>query len=108
MWQTIFTASLMVTLMRVFPAFVYGIERIKNNHRLSKYLDYTICLVTGEVIYSIAYKVTPSDDTLFFYYSLTTLTIILAASFMWYTQKLSRSLILSIGFFVLGYNIINI
>lgn len=81
MWQTIFTASL---------------------------LDYTICFVTGEVIYSIAYKVTPSDDTLFFYYILTTLTIILAASLMWCTQKLSKSLILSIGFFILGYNIINV
>ena len=107
MWQTIFTASLMVTLMRVFPAFVGGLERIKNNQRLSKYLDYTICLVTGEVVYSIAYKDTTLDDTLFFsYYILTTLTLIFAALLMWRTGKLSRSLILSIGFFIIGYNII--
>lgn len=108
MWQTIFTASLMVTLMRTFPAFVSGIERIKNNQRLSKYLDYTICLVTGEVVYSIAYRNIPENNTRHFYYALTSLTILLAATLMWRTSNLSRSLLFSIVFFIIGYNIINI
>lgn len=108
MWQAIFTASLMVTLMRIFPAFFSGIERIKNNPRLSKYLDYTICLVTGEVVYAIAFKGMPSDDSRLYSYGLTTLTIVLAATLMWRTAKLSKSLLLSIGFYIIGYNIINI
>ena len=108
MWQTIVTASVMVTLMRTFPAFVAGIERIRSNQKLSKYLDYTICLVTGEVVYSIAYSDKISDDTLFLYHILTTITILLAACLMWRTQKLSTSFILSLGIFIIGYNIINI
>lgn len=108
MWQTIITASLVVSLMRAFPAFFSGIERIKNNPRLSKFLDYTICLVTGEVVYSIAFNGIAPDNKYVTYCSLTVLTLLLAAALMWYTTKLSKSLLMSVGFFVIGYTVINI
>ena len=103
MWQAICVASLVVALIRAFPAFFKGFERIKAYPRFNKVLDYTICLVTGEVIYSIAFKEIPANGNAMGHNLLTITTILLAATIMWYSEKLSKSLLISLSVFILGY-----
>lgn len=107
MWQTITAASIVVALMRTLPAFFSNlVMSIKNSPKISKFLDYTICLVTGEVIYSIAFNGIPSNEKYHWHYLLTIMTMLLAAILMWHTTKLSKSLLISIISFIIGYNLI--
>ncbi len=103
MWQAIFTAGLVVYLVRACPGFFEIFAKIKEYPRLNKFLDYTICLITGEVIYSIAFKGIPTGDNFYAHYYITAITIFLAGTLMLYTAKLSKSLLLSISFFVISY-----
>lgn len=104
MWQAIFTAGIVVSLVRVAPSLFNIFARIKEYPRLNKLLDYTICLVTGEVIYSIAFKGIQSGDKFLYHHYITAITIFIAGALMLYTAKLSKSLLLSISFFVVGYS----
>jgi hypothetical protein len=106
MWQTIFTACLIISLIRGLPAIFANIGNIKNHTKLNKFLDYTICLVTGEVIYSIAFNKIPEGDDFLMHYALTAATILLASVLMWHTGKLSKTLLLSVTFFILGYGVL--
>ncbi len=103
MWQAIFTAGLIVYLVRACPGFFEVITRIKEYPRLNRLLDYTICLITGEVIYSIAFKGIQIGDKFYIHYYITVSTILLAGILMLYTAKLSKSLLLSVSFFIISY-----
>jgi len=104
MWQAICTASVVVFILRALPAFL-NLERLRDYPRLNKFLDYTICLVTGEVIYSIAFKNIPKGENFINHNVITVLALLLAGLIMWYSAKLSKSLILSLSFFIAAYSI---
>lgn len=106
MWQTIIAASLILSLMRVFPAIIGGLDRIKENRKLSRYFDYTICLITGEVVYAIAFNGIPKDSKYNMHYALVVVTLGLTSFLMWRTEKLSKSLVISLIFFMIGYYIL--
>lgn len=105
MWQTILTGSIVIFLIRTLPAVFSGINNLKNYPRLNKFLDYTICLVTGEVIYSLAFSKSDASN-LILHNILIITTLLLAASLMWLTGKLSKSLLLSSLFFITGYRLL--
>jgi branched-subunit amino acid transport protein len=103
MWQAIITASVVVAFVRAFPALFKSLERLKEYPRLNKFLDYTICFLTGEVIYTIAFNDIPSGNTFMPHTMISIATIMLAGTLMWFTANLTRSLLLSLGFFTVSY-----
>ena len=103
MWQTIAIATLVVTLLRVSPAFFKLASRLDNFPRFSRFLDYLICLITGEIIYSVAFSRVNQYSNPMTMIVVTILTIGLTAFTMHKTDKLSRSFITSFAFFILAY-----
>lgn len=102
MWQAICIASIVISLIRIFPALFNSFEKIKDYPRINTFLDYLICLVTGEMIYNIAF--TANSDTNSQSYNLLIITtLVLAAIVMLYTNKLYKSLLFSVSAFILGY-----
>ncbi len=68
-----------------------------------KFLDYTICLVTGEIVYSVAFRDLLYKDGNSIAVSLSCITLAVAGSIMWKTSSLAKSFIIGVGFFILSY-----
>lgn len=104
MWKLIAAAGLTSFALRASPAFVKRISALNNYPRLNKFLDYTICLITGEVIYTVAFREIPKTSSHYTaIVSICALTLGLAGIIMWRTSSLAKSFIISIGFFILLY-----
>lgn len=104
MWKMIATAGLTSFLLRASPAFVKRISALNNYPKLNKFLDYTICLITGEVIYTVAFREIPqSSPHSLHIFAISAMTLALAGAIMWRTSSLAKSFTIAIGFFVLAY-----
>lgn len=104
MWKLIATAGLTSFILRASPAFIKRIGSLNDYPRLNKFLDYTICLITGEVIYTVAFREIPKASSHYTaIVSICTMTLGLAGIIMWRTSSLAKSFMISIGFFILAY-----
>jgi len=104
MWKMIATAGLTSFLLRASPAFVKRISALNNYPKLNKFLDYTICLITGEVIYTVAFREIPKTSSHYVaIFAICAMTLSLAGAIMWRTSSLAKSFTIAIGFFVLAY-----
>lgn len=56
MWSIIATAGIVTFLLRATPVFFKRINRLSDYPKVMKFLDYTICLFTGELVYSVAFR----------------------------------------------------
>lgn len=104
MWKLIATAGLTSFLLRASPAFIKGISALNNYPRLNKFLDYTICLITGEVIYAVAFREIPKSSSHYVaIFAICVMTLCLAGVVMWRTSSLAKSFAIAVGFFILAY-----
>ena len=104
MWKMIATAGLTSFLLRASPAFIKYISKLNDYPKLNKFLDYTICLITGEVIYTVAFREIPKTSSHYVtIFAICVMTLSLAAVIMWNTSSLAKSFVISIGFFILAY-----
>ena len=104
MWKLIATAGLTSFLLRASPAFIKGISALNNYPRLNKFLDYTICLITGEVIYTVAFREIPKSSSHYVaILAICIMTLCLAGVVMWRTSSLAKSFAIAVGFFILAY-----
>ena len=104
MWKLIATAGLTSFLLRASPAFIKRVSTLNDYPKLNKFLDYTICLITGEVIYSVAFKEIPASSSHYVaIFSICAMTLCLAGAIMWRTSSLAKSFTIAIGFFILAY-----
>ncbi|MFI4984170.1 MAG: AzlD domain-containing protein [Rickettsiales bacterium] len=106
MWQAIIAASLAVFILRVLPAFFPKLKKLNQHPKILKFLDYTICLVTGELIYNIAFGTVEPGDKYISQLVITVIALTLASVVMIRTAKLSLSLLTALGFFIASYLVI--
>ncbi len=103
MWQVITTAASLTFFLRAIPVFFKKINRIYDYPKLNKFLDYTICFITGEIIYSVAFGEIPTNQSYTAMTLISMATLIVAAVIMWTTSSLSKSFMTATSLFVLGY-----
>ena len=103
MWQVITTAATLTFFMRTVPVFLKTINRIYDYPKLNKFLDYTICFITGEIIYSVAFGEIPHNASYLAMVFLSIATLVLAGSVMWITSSLMKSFVAAIGLFMFIY-----
>ena len=104
MWKMIATAGLTSFVLRASPAFIKRISALNNYPKLNKFLDYNICLITGEVIYTVAFREIPKTSSHYIaIFAICVMTLGLAGAIMWRTSSLAKSFVISIGFFILAY-----
>ncbi len=103
MWQIITTAATLTFFMRTVPVFFKTINRIYDYPKLNKFLDYTICFITGEIIYSVAFEEIPRNTSYVSMVFLSIATLVLAGTVMWTTSSLMKSFITAIGLFIFTY-----
>lgn len=104
MWKLIATAGLTSFVLRASPAFVKHTNALDKYPKLNKFLDYTICLITGEVIYTVAFREIPKTSSHYVaIFAVCVMTLGLAGVIMWRTSSLAKSFVVSIGFFILAY-----
>lgn len=106
MWQAIIAASITVFLMRALPAFFTDVKKLNHYPKFIKFLDYTICLVTGEVIYNIAFNDIAKNGNQFAHISITVLALTIASIVMIRTSRLSLSLLSALSVFVISYIVV--
>lgn len=103
MWQMITVAGVVTLFLRTAPAFFKNISRVQEHPRVTKFLDYTICLISGEVIYTVAFRDIPKDANFTVMFGLSFVALTIASIVMWWTSSLAKSFVSGVGFFVLGY-----
>ncbi len=103
MWQVITTAATLTFFMRTVPVFFKTINRIYDYPKLNKFLDYTICFITGEIIYSVAFEEIPRNTSYLAMVFLSIATLALAGTVMWTTSSLMKSFIAAISVFIFIY-----
>ncbi len=104
MWSIILVASVIAFLIRVSPSLFHNIRKISQMTRVNKFLDYTICMITGEIIYSIAFEEIPSTE--YMTMTVSTLTLLVSSLVMWRTGSLATSFTSGIGFFIMLYSVL--
>ena len=97
------TAGLVTFFLRTAPAFFKRVNTLSDYPKLNKFLDYTICLITGDVIYTVAFRDIPHDAHFITMTSICFLTLSIAGVIMWRTSSLAKSFAIATGFFVLAY-----
>ena len=103
MWKLIATAGAVTVLLRTAPAFFKRVSQLNEYPKLNKFLDYTICLITGEVIYTVAFRDISHDAHYSTMAAICFMTLGIAGVIMWRTSSLAKSFAIAVGFFVLAY-----
>lgn len=106
MWQMIGLAASVTLFLRIAPAFFKNISRLQEYPRFTKFLDYTICLISSEVIYTVAFRDIPQDANFIMMFGLSLSTLMIAATMMWFTSSLAKSFSTAIIFFIVGYSLL--
>lgn len=101
MWQAIIIVAITTYLLRLSPIFYPPLRQLKKESRVYKFFDYSICLITGELIYSIAFESQAISLTLTNYISIITLVSILVAGILTaITKSTIKSFIISLITFI--------
>jgi len=103
MWQMIATAGLVTFFVRTAPAFFKRVNTLGDYPKLNRFLDYTICLITGEVIWTVAFKEIPAGEHARLLFLICALTLGIAGVIMWRTSSLAKSFMFAICFYILAY-----
>ncbi len=103
MWQIITIAGLVTFFLRTAPAFFKSASRLQEYPRITKFLDYTICLISGEVVYNVAFKDIPDDSHYVTLLCISLVALSVAGVVMWRTASLMKSFATAAMFFIVGY-----
>jgi len=103
MWPLILAGCIVTCFIRISPALFSKAQKLNEYTRFIKFLDYSICLITGEVIYSIAFHSIPKDSASLAMIVMSVLTLSIAGFLMWRSGSLAKSYGIAIGFFVAAY-----
>ena len=101
--MTLIAATILLSFLKISPAFFKIFNRLDKHPKFKSFLDYFICLVTGEVIYSVAFghlEKQVSKNTCFI---LILVTLVIGVYIMHKTEKISLSLIIALTFAILSY-----
>ncbi|MBS0236150.1 MAG: AzlD domain-containing protein [Proteobacteria bacterium] len=107
MWQTIIGAAAITFTIRSLPSWSTNLRKILQNSRINRLLDYTVCFITGELIYSLIEshleenQAIGNSNSIFFLVAV--LTLLVSAIVTRYTEKLGRSFAAGLCAFVLLY-----
>lgn len=92
--------SVVVILMtRTLPAYFSSLSNVLNYPRFILFLDYSICLITGEIVYYTTYHDIALKQNPVPFSVVSGLTLVLAAFTMHKTQNLTKSFGTSLLFF---------
>ena len=95
----VFVAAGVTMLMRVLPALFTSVERLYEYPRIVKFLDYTVCLILGELIFHMAIRDLPQNADYWPLFVLSIATLTLSGLWMYYSQCLLKSFLVGFIFF---------
>ena len=104
MQKLIFIGALITFIIRILPIFLTRIFQLGRYPSINKFFEYTICLITGEIIYSTGIGNLPILDIK--YLLLNIATLIFTIFTMWKTNNLTFGMVLPLIFFILAWNLI--
>lgn len=105
MWKIILIAGFTTLALRIAPALMKKLYDPNKHPKLNKFLDYTICMITGEIIYSIAFAESidnPLNSFKFFVLVVTTLSI--TVIIMLHSANLLKSFFSALLFYIIAYS----
>lgn len=110
MWETIISAAALTFLIRSLPSWSARLRQILQNRRINRLLDYTVCFITGELIYSLIASNLEDNEILLSksgtFFVISALTILASSLATWYTDKIGRSFAAGLATFVFLYSLL--
>lgn len=101
-WMMIGATSLIAGFLRIAPAVIKQFNKLNDYPKVIRFLDYTICMVNGEIIFTLAFHHLPQDHTHNSVLGLTIMSIGSAAYLMLRTNCLTKSFLLGLFVLIIG------
>lgn len=100
LWVIIGLSSLVAGTLRLLPALVNKVNRLHDYPKIIKFLDYSICMITGEIIYVMAFGDIARDQFFWPILGAMVATLLLGIILMHYTDCLTKSFLYGLLFCV--------
>lgn len=102
MWLVIGVMSVVAAFLRIAPAVIKQFNKLNDYPKVIRFLDYTICMVNGEIIFTLAFNHLPQDQTHDPVLGITIVSIVSAAYLMLRTNCLTKSFLLGLFVLIIG------
>lgn len=105
-WSIIGVCSSIAIFLRVAPAIFKTLNKLNDYPRVIKFLDYTICMINGDIVYTLAFGNLPQGDLKYPVLWLTIVTLLSSLYIMIRTNCLTKSFLWGLFMLICGLCVI--